>query len=122
MFFPDFMTNCILFVLFGPIQLWILPPGDFVRNFAITHNRASVTIYLPTSNFTLKSVVRNQISITTLSDFSDESKIFKVKIVSPGFLVSTLLPKEPFTNYMDKRTYINGQENADIHGQKLIIF
>ena len=76
MFCHSSITNCILFFLFGPIQSWNLPPGDFFRDFAITHDRTSITIYLPTTDFTLKSIRSNQKSITTILDFADESKSF----------------------------------------------
>ena len=60
----------LLFSLFSPIQSWILPPGSFLSEFATSHDRASITVYLPTSEFSTKSIRNNQKYVTSILEFA----------------------------------------------------
>ena len=58
-----------------PITSWILPPGMFLHQFALKHNRASITVYLPSTDVS-KTLIRNhQKSLTTVKDLTEKSKI-----------------------------------------------
>ena len=48
---------------------WILTPGHFLREFAIKHDRASIIVYLPSTDVSRKLVRDNLKSVT-----DDESK------------------------------------------------
>ena len=68
------MLHCILlFSFFSPIQSWILPPGSFLSEFATSHDRASITVYLPTSEFSTKSIRNNQKYVTSILEFDTQS-------------------------------------------------
>ena len=52
---------------------WVLPPGHFLREFAIKHDRASITVYLPSRDASRKLIRDN---LKTVTD--DESKGLKL--------------------------------------------
>ena len=64
----------VLSILFGSVQSWVLPSGNFLNEFAITHDRSSITVYLPSSDVSRKLIKNNQKSATTALNVSNESK------------------------------------------------
>ena len=64
-----------LFHSLGSIQSWVFPPGIFLNEFASMHDRASITVYLPSTNVYRKLIVNNQKSATFVN-VSNESKLF----------------------------------------------
>ena len=66
------ITTVGLFILFTSVQSWVLPPGNFLSQFASRHDRASITVYLPTTDVSRKLIRNNEKSVTAILD---ESKI-----------------------------------------------
>ena len=41
------MVLLLLLLMNTIVHSWILPPGNFLKDFVVAHDRASITLYLP---------------------------------------------------------------------------
>ena len=80
-----FYTIILSFVFSSvTISSWVLPPGDFLTQFALKHNRASITVYLPSKNASRNLIKRNKKSVTIAKNIDHKSKIVCLMALQGG--------------------------------------
>ena len=69
------ITKGFLLLFLSSVQPWVLPPGSFLSEFAISHDRASITIYLPTRDISARMIRNHQKSVTKILNFGGKTII-----------------------------------------------